>query len=262
MWAHQSKAQRETGYRGPARRDASARRDRARRGNRSMAGQGRATSDDTRIRYGRGRAEQVTRRAVHGSFLPESYGHAAVITEVSDEIENHFRRQRGEDWQRSTRQSEILRASLEIDGHVPDSRHWDSDEDVQYIIENQAHHIVEHRNAHGNGILRTAGIDPNSAANGVLLPVHDDDGIGDATLHNGSHVREYQTCINGALDNAVAGVQPGDEYREAVLDILQRTRGVLLTGNVPINRRVDASYNEENQGPETITQIFRQNGLF
>lgn len=106
--------------------------------------------------------------------------------------------------------SDILRASLTGsilagEGDVPDSN-------LQDQVSNQAHHIVEVNDgnaAHSRDILDAAGIDIDSAINGVLLPAEASDDGGDAAIHLGSHRAEYALAVNASLDHAILNNAPG-----------------------------------------------------
>lgn len=164
--------------------------------------------------------------------------------------------------------SDVLRVALGDYAGVPDSNDWSSDRRVGYAITNQAHHIVEaHDEAAepARAILAHAGIHLNSAANGVLLPTTATENTGNATLHWGSHSREYAACVNGALTAAVQSTAPYiEQYRDNVLTRLAEIRRVLLTCNVPINGNVDA--NVVLQGGVVrevgINDIFRKYNLY
>ena len=147
---------------------------------------------------------------------------------------------------------------------VPDSNNEKTDFRIDYIIPNQAHHIVESHGGDGIGreILRKADIDINSAANGVLLPMADGDGTGNATVHNGSHNNEYSHCVNRALQKAVADKEQGRlKYTKAVIETLSKIRVLLLTQNLALNARGDADYDVVTQNGMSITEIFRGKGL-
>ena len=147
---------------------------------------------------------------------------------------------------RAVRNSDILRASLRGSGaREPEVR-------------NQAHHIVESSNEEGLCILRNYGINPNSDANGVLLPTAQPDGNPDLTTHLGSHVREYRECVNRALTKAVNSVAGRDfvAKQQAIVECLGAIRNILLTEVLPLNSRVDADYNPDTDSGMTVKDIF------
>ena len=167
--------------------------------------------------------------------------------------------------------SHVLRASLVGDSHVPNP----SDN----AIDNQAHHIVEANNsnaASSRTILTTAGIDIDSPINGVLLPSHETDDSGNATVHFGSHPAEYSNTIFSSLMGAIQtemGIPDlqtlqtlqsnnqlnTNELQGVIENRLNDIRNVLLTQNVPLNLHSDPNYTEN--GPETIQNIFQHNGI-
>lgn len=152
---------------------------------------------------------------------------------------------------RNVQNSDILRASLRGSGaREPEVR-------------NQAHHIVESSNEEGLCILRNYGINPNSDANGVLLPTAQPNGSPDLTTHLGSHVREYRECVNSALTKAVNSVTGRDfvAKQQAIVECLGAIRNILLTEVLPLNSRVDADYNPATGRGMTITDIFVNWGL-
>lgn len=152
---------------------------------------------------------------------------------------------------RNVQNSDILRASLiESGAREPEVR-------------NQAHHIVESSNEEGLCILRNYGINPNSDANGVLLPTAQPDGNPDLTTHLGSHVREYRECVNRALTKAVNSVAGRDFVvkQQAIVECLGAIRNILLTEVLPLNSGVDADYNPDTDSEMTITDIFVNWGL-
>lgn len=158
-------------------------------------------------------------------------------------------------WRR-TLNSDILRYNL-IRANVPDSNNpiWGDD------IGNQAHHIIEYSDkaaGPARAWLGIAGIDLNSAANGVFLPSGKRDDAGDASVHRGSHVREYANGINDRLRAAIraAGLDPDGtgtywnafrkrNLRIALLNAIHRERRRLLTQNVALNNSSDADYEPE-----------------
>ncbi len=206
--------------------------------------------------YHTAHAPSVIQR-VHSSFDDASYANAAGMTQlgpVANAVINFFSGNIG------GVESLVLRGSLVGDAGVPDSNIEGSDLNSPDVVDNQAHHIVEVGNRAGQQILANAGIDCNSAANGVLLPVHETDDTGNATVHNGSHVREYGNCVNRALQKAVRGKFPGTPaYTQAVTGTLAGIRRLLLNNPVPINRRVDGTYDPN--GEPTVTDYFRNAGL-
>lgn len=152
---------------------------------------------------------------------------------------------------RNVQNSDILRASLRGSGaREPEVR-------------NQAHHIVESSNEEGLCILRNYGINPNSDANGVLLPTAQPDGNPDLTTHLGSHVREYRECVNRALTKAVNSVAGRDFVvkQQAIVECLGAIRNILLTEVLPLNSGVDADYNPDTDSEMTIEDIFLSQGL-
>ena len=152
---------------------------------------------------------------------------------------------------RNVQNSDILRASLRGSGaREPEVR-------------NQAHHIVESSNEEGLCILRNYGINPNSDANGVLLPTAQPNGSPDLTTHLGSHVREYRECVNRALTKAVNSVAGRDfvAKQQAIVECLGAIRNILLTEVLPLNSRVDADYNPDTDSGMTVKDIFGRKRL-
>lgn len=211
--------------------------------------------EDMRIHY-RSNQTVIQMYPIHLSFKAESYRDASRSTELEEHALALMAA--GE-----LRDSVILRASLVEDNGVPDSRIEDSDPEINYLIDNQAHHIVETSNDIGQEILRNAGIASNSAANGVLLPKAEGDETGNATIHNGSHIREYRNCVNEALENATRGLPPHtDWYKESVIAVLVRIRRILLNFNMVLNSRGDADYKDDSpNGKKSIRDIFQEQGL-
>lgn len=205
----------------------------------------------------------------HLSFAVKSYCQAEKMGQLSSELQTFIRlykKYTGSELPNSVILRFALTEEAKIGAGVPDSNILGSDQHFTYTISNQAHHIVEAGNSRARSamnILEAAGIDYNSAANGVLLPSEHTADTGDATIHLGSHVQEYTKSVERALEMAVKGEQPGQpSYREKVLERLAQIRRVLLTCNVPINSQVDADYDlGTNQGAE-IETIFEENGLF
>lgn len=152
---------------------------------------------------------------------------------------------------RYVQNSDILRASL-LESGVPEPN-----------VENQAHHIVESSNEVGLRILRSYDINPNSDANGVLLPTAQPNGSPDLTTHLGSHVREYRECVNRALTKAVNSVAGRDPIvkQQAIVECLGAIRNILLTEVLPLNSGVDADYNPDTDSEMTIEDIFLSQGL-
>lgn len=102
----------------------------------------------------------------------------------------------------------------------------------------QAHHIVETSNGIGKGILKDCGIDPDSFANGVLLPTRKSARSGPATVHRGKHEDAYNTGVNLLLKKKTdeLGHSPTlRAKRDAVLDALRQIRIMLLAGAFPLN---------------------------
>lgn len=158
--------------------------------------------------------------------------------------------------------SEILRASLVQDAGVIDP--------AQSGITNQAHHIVETSNRHGQELLRRYGIEPDSAVNGVLLPTYETDDTGRASTHLGSHSAAYTRAINAALNKAVSDARaaaPRGQQRKKILERiavirkLQRIRIALLKKNIPLNASSDATFNPATNSKETVEDIFRRETL-
>lgn len=211
--------------------------------------------EDMRIHY-RSNHTVIQMYPIHLSFMLKSYNGASRSIELREHALALMAA--GE-----LRDSVILRASLVEDNGVPDSRIVGSDPEIGYAIENQAHHIVETSNNIGQDFLAKAGIDSNSAANGVLLPVTKGDGRGNAAIHNGGHSREYRDCVNEALENATSGLRPYTyEYRQKVIKVLTHIRWVLLNFNMTLNSRGDADYKDDSpNGKKSIRDIFQEQRL-
>lgn len=228
--------------------------------------------EDMRIHY-RSNQTVIQMYPIHPSFKAESYRDASRSTRLG----RHARElQRELEWELLNRRvgnirvgnigvsnSDVLRAALVEDNGVPDSRIVRNYSGINYAIGNQAHHIVETHNTIGQEILRNAGIHSNSAANGVLLPVAEGDGRGNAAIHNGSHNGEYTACVNEALVNATAELLPYIyEYRERVINVLSEIRRILLNNNMALNSRGDADYKDDSpNGKKSIRDIFQEQGL-
>ena len=218
-----------------------------------------SASPGGRLRLSGKAKSRVAEVRPHASFLAESYNRAARRGREEERLIQWVSEQ-----EIKVLDSEMLRKSLHLAG-VRDSNNWSSDPNIGYEISNQAHHIVEAHDSHADTartILQKAGIYINSAANGVFLPSEHIDGTGDATIHLGSHVQEYAKCVNESLRKAVEVVKDRQLYRENVLSRLSEIRRVLLTRNVPINKNVDPDYAEKPRGVITITDIFKDEGLF
>ena len=205
----------------------------------------------------------VVQCQTHRSFLPRSYGTAEMMYQLPFDLHRRIHEHRNQ-YRGEPTDSSVLRAALVDYARVPDSNDWGSDPHVDYVIRNQAHHIVEVRSEYAETarrILAQAGIDINSAANGVLLPTAGGDGRGDATLHLGGHSRAYAEYVNLALETAVLGEVPFTRrFQSKVLMRLAQIRRVLLTYPVPINANVDP--NVDFAGTIEIETIFNNNGLF
>lgn len=210
--------------------------------------------EDMQIRY---RSNQTVIQMIptHASFKAHSYHRASRSTGLG----RHAR----ELLNMGESDSRILRASVVEDNGVPDSRIEGSSRGIDYTIANQAHHIVETSNRIGRRILANAGINHNSAANGVLLPEVEGDGTGNAAIHKGSHLGAYRVCVNRALSHAIRGqMEHSDAYKESVLVVLDRIRRILLNKNVAINKRGDPDYKNGRPGYRSIRDIFHDEGLF
>jgi hypothetical protein len=88
---------------------------------------------------------------------------------------------------------------------------------------NQAHHIVEVNDlnaALARHLLSLAGIEINSAINGVFLPEYEGDDTGNATVHFGSHRIGYAEIVNQYLSTAIDS-DPLLNQRGARTNILQ-----------------------------------------
>jgi hypothetical protein len=132
---------------------------------------------------------------------------------------------------------------------------------------NQAHHIVERNDANAapaRAWLARAGVELDSAVNGVFLPVTHGDDTGDATVHFGSHHAAYANMVNTAIDTAIdqdpvlagAGitsltgpaavttVPEQTQLRAVIIATLNRLRNFLLNNPIQINKgyRVDEDY--------------------
>lgn len=219
--------------------------------------------EDMRIHY-RSNHTVIQMYPIHRSFMVESYGMASISTRLGEharELEGERLNRRG--GIREVTDSDVLRAALVMDNGVPDSRIVGSDPEINYEIDNQAHHIVETHNVFGQMILANADIERNSSANGVLLPKAEGDGTGNAATHNGSHIREYRNCVNEALENATRGLPPHtDWYKESVIAVLVRIRRILLNFNMALNGRGDADYKDDSpNGKKSIRDIFQEQGL-
>lgn len=219
--------------------------------------------EDMRIHY-RSNHTVIQMYPIHRSFMVESYGMASISTRLGEharELEGERLNRRG--GIREVTDSDVLRVALVEDSGVPDSRIEGSSRGIDYTIDNQAHHIVETHNVFGQMILANADINPNSAANGVLLPAAEGDGTGNAAIHNGSHSGEYTDCVNEALYHAIMGrTAHTDDYTESVIDVLVRIRRILLNFNMALNSRGDADYKDDSpNGKKSIRDIFQEQGL-
>ena len=205
--------------------------------------------EDMRIHY-RSNQTVIQMYPIHPSFMVESYDGASRSTELAEHALALMAA--GE-----SRNSVILRTSLVEDNGVPDSRIVGSDPEIDYAIENQAHHIVETHNFIGQDFLVNAGITSNSAANGVLLPEAERDETSNATNHKGSHSGEYTACVNEALRIATNGLTPHtDWYKESVIAVLVRIRWILLNSNMALNSRGDADYKDGSPNGKKVFVIF------
>lgn len=214
--------------------------------------------EDMRIHY-RSNQMVIQMCPIHPSFMVESYRDASRSTRLGEharELEGERLNRRG--GIREVTDSDVLRVALVEDSGVPDSRIEGSSRGIDYTIDNQAHHIVEVSNSYGQNILVNAGIKRNSPANGVLLPKAEGDGTGNATIHNGSHIREYRNCVNEALYHAIMGrTAHTDDYIESVIDVLVRIRRILLNEKIVLNKRSDPDYKGR-----SIRKIFKDQRLF
>ena len=99
---------------------------------------------------------------------------------------------------------------------------------------NAAHHIVpwnDTRATNAREILDDFGIEYNSAANGVFLPMEYNEYVGDAVQHIGNHGPEYVNFVTTRLQEVVyAG---GDV--EDIVAVLNDIRVGLLDGSIKLN---------------------------
>ena len=236
-------------------------------------------------------SQSTLQRVVHGSFIPASYAGATSHVDIS----GLWRAVLGIPVPPLVLNSQILRENLTLFGGVPDSNN------SPVSTGNQAHHIVELNDvnaAPARQLLGLAGIHLNSAINGVLLPTAIADDTGDATVHVGSHIRQYAINVNLALDNAIdndpifmalgwtanwlralVGPLPliVQRYlRGIITNRLAQIRTFLLTHHIPINKgyKMDEDYDPDedrasggkkdkwgHSGGKTIGKSFADFGL-
>ena len=217
-----------------------------------------------------GGEQSVVQRAVHRAFQNASYANANTpglgynaMTEWGNQI---FRILSGH--QRGINHAAILRASLVQDSNVPNPTGR---------VRNQAHHIVETSNSLGQAILQNAGIESDSAANGVLLPSVNHDWGGNASIHRGPHNWMYTVCVTAALWNAVASTRLNMQAvtlnnftnvitlnningnitandANTIINMLGFIRWMLLNLEIPLNDGTDGTYG---QGT-TAQQIYNE----
>lgn len=216
----------------------------------------------------------VVQRVVLPAFLDQTYSNANTHKLMANA--------RWVQQQEGAAHSDILRASLVGDSHIPDPSDY---------VDNQAHHIVEtNNNPLGQTILWWARIDSDSAVNGVLLPAVSSDYGGDATIHSGPHNNMYGICVTVALWNAVADstrrLHPNmqhttpDNYANVItpnsiemnigmydtgdiIDALGTIRRLLLTEHIPFNYSSDGTFGRGDGTVEgEIKAVFKDYNLF
>jgi hypothetical protein len=193
----------------------------------------------------------IIQRQLHGSFNVASYAGANAATNPFNALVAMGL---------PITPSGLLRLGLRYAG-VPDSNTNPA------ATENQAHHIVERNDANAapaRAWLARAGVELDSAVNGVFLPVTHADDTGDATVHFGSHHAGYANVVNTAIDTAInqdpvlagAGITSltgpaavttapqQAQLRAVIIATLNRLRNFLLNNPVQINKgyRVDEDY--------------------
>ena len=97
-----------------------------------------------------------------------------------------------------------------------------------------SHHIVpvQHPRAkEARDILKSYGIELNSAANGVYLPYETNEFVGDTVLHIGNHYNKYIDVVTEKLNEVV-------EFggtKEDIVNSLNEIRAGLLDGSITLN---------------------------
>ena len=96
-----------------------------------------------------------------------------------------------------------------------------------------AHHIVpikDPKAEKAREILATYGIEWNSAANGVFLPMESNKYTGDTALHIGGHSKEYMDQVTIRLKRANK-----NGGKDSVITELNNIRKDLLDGKLQVN---------------------------
>lgn len=105
---------------------------------------------------------------------------------------------------------------------------------------NCAHHVVPHNMdaaKEAREILEAFGIDLNSAANGVLLPSHDDDYVIFESFHPGGHTNQYCYNVNNRLQRVIDKNEgkSDDEIQRALCDELTKIKIDLFNSIITVN---------------------------
>lgn len=105
---------------------------------------------------------------------------------------------------------------------------------------NAAHHIVaaNARTAdYARTILKSVGIDYNSAANGVFLPYEKNGYVTTETMHVGSHKDSYYEKVNQELEKTITRIEVsgGVVSKEDIQNTLNSIRKGLLDGSIKLN---------------------------
>jgi len=86
-------------------------------------------------------------------------------------------------------------------------------------------------------ILEAYGINLNSAANGVLLPGHDDDYVIYESFHSGGHTKQYCFKVNDRLQKVIDTNENKsyEEIQRALCDELAKIKNDLFNGTITVN---------------------------
>ena len=128
--------------------------------------------------------------------------------------------------------SKILRSELYKNGITPPP------------YKNAAHHIVAVNDKGcetAREILNKFGIDVNSSANGVLLPMEKNSYVRTEAMHVGGHSNDYYEEVTMRLQDASENIELAgltcEEGREYIVGVLDNIRQDLLNGKLKINSK-------------------------
>ena len=128
--------------------------------------------------------------------------------------------------------SKILRSELYKNGITPPP------------YKNAAHHIVAVNDKgceKAREILNKFGIDVNSSANGVLLPMEKNAYVRTEAMHVGGHSSNYYDYVTERIVNANDTIEELElsivEGKELIVDALDSIRQDLLNGRIQINSK-------------------------